>query len=103
MSLRHALATGALAPVLLAQGRRLRRTVPSLPEPAGARSGASGSGPLLRLLVAGDSAAAGVGAQTQDDALTGRIVAGLAPSFHVRWKLLAFTGAMTVDMLDHLE
>ena len=74
-----------------------------LPEPDGARDGASGSGPLLRLLVAGDSAAAGVGAQTQDDALTGRVVAGLAPSFHVRWKLLAFTGATTAGMLDHLE
>ncbi|MBK8121959.1 MAG: SGNH/GDSL hydrolase family protein [Sulfuritalea sp.] len=101
--MRHALATIALAPVLLAQGRRVRRTVALLPEPDGARDGASGSGPLLRLLVAGDSAAAGVGAQTQDDALTGRVVAGLAPSFHVRWKLLAFTGATTAGMLDHLE
>lgn len=103
MSLRHALATLALAPVLLAQGRRVRRTVTLLPEPEGARNGASGSGPLLRLLVAGDSAAAGVGAQTQDAALMGRVVAGLAPSFHVRWKLLAFTEATTADMLDHLE
>lgn len=103
MSLRHALATVVLAPVLLAQGRRVRRTVVLLPEPEGAREGADGSGPLLRLLVVGDSAAAGVGAQTQDDALTGRVVAGLAPSFHVRWKLVAFTGATTADMLDHLE
>lgn len=74
-----------------------------LPEPEGSRAGASGSGPLLRLLVAGDSAAAGVGVQTQEDALTGRIVAGLKASFHVRWKLLAFTGATTEDLLDHLE
>ena len=74
-----------------------------LPEPAGSRQGASGSGPLLRLLVTGDSAAAGVGAHTQDDALSGRIVAGLMPSCHVRWKLYAFTGATTADMLDHLQ
>ena len=103
MSWRHTLATIALAPVLLAQGRHVRRTVPVLPEPEGLRHGASGNGPLLRLLVAGDSAAAGVGVQTQEEALTGRIVAGLAASCHVRWKLLAATGATTAGMLDHLE
>jgi lysophospholipase L1-like esterase len=101
--LRHAIATIALAPVLLAQGRHVRRTVVTLPEPVGAREGAGGDGPLLRLLVVGDSAAAGVGAQTQDDALTGRIVAGLTDTLHVKWKLLAFTGATTADLLAHLE
>lgn len=69
----------------------------------GARAGARGSGPLLRLLVAGDSAAAGVGAQTQEEALSGCLVAGLADSFQVKWKLLAFAGATTADLLDHLE
>ena len=103
MSLRHALATIALAPALLAQGRHVRRTTPLLAEPEGAREGAAGSGPLLRLLVVGDSAAAGVGARTQDDALSGRVVDGLRASFHVRWKLAAFTGATTADMLDHLQ
>ena len=81
----------------------MRRTLALLPEAEGSRQGASGSGPLLRLLVAGDSAAAGVGAQTQDAALTGRVVAGLTASFHVRWKLVAFTGATTADMLHHLR
>ncbi|MCK9380442.1 MAG: SGNH/GDSL hydrolase family protein [Sulfuritalea sp.] len=103
MSLRHAFSTVALAPVLLLQGRHVRRSVALLPEPAGARAGAGGSGPLLRLLVAGDSAAAGVGAQTQEDALSGRLVAGLTASFHVEWKLLAFTGATTADLLARLE
>jgi lysophospholipase L1-like esterase len=88
---------------LLLQGRHVRRTVALLPEPAGLREGAAGGGPLLRLLVAGDSAAAGVGAQTQDDALTGRLVVGLRDSFHVKWKLLAFSGATTADLLAHLE
>jgi len=101
--LRHALATVLLAPVLLAQGRHVRRTTPSLAEPEGAREGAAGSGPLLRLLVLGDSSAAGVGARMQDDALSGRLVAGLRESFHVRWKLTAFTGATTAEMLDHLQ
>lgn len=101
--MRHAIATIVLAPVLLAQGRHVRRTVVTLLEPTGAREGADGSGPRLRLMVMGDSAAAGVGAPTQDDALTGRIVAGLTNSFHVKWKLLAFTGATTADLLARLN
>ncbi len=103
MSLRHAVATVALGPVLLAQGRRVRRTVPVLPEAEGPREGDSGSGPLLRLLILGDSAAAGVGARTQDEALSGQLAVSLAPTFRLRWKLLAFTGATTTDMLDHLQ
>lgn len=102
MSLRHAIATVALGPVLLAQGRRVRRTVPVLPEAAGPREGEAGSGLPLRLLILGDSAAAGVGARTQDEALSGQIAVSLAPSFRVSWKLLAFTGATTADMLKRL-
>lgn len=103
MTLRHALATAALGLVLLAQGRHVRRTVPTLPEPAGPREGECGGGPALRLLIVGDSAAAGVGARTQDEALAGQLAVSLAPTFRVRWKLLAFTGATTGDMLGHLR
>lgn len=103
MSLRHALATVALGPLLLVQGRRVRRTVAVLPEPLGPRAGAVGSGPPLRLLVVGDSAAAGVGARTQDEALSGQLAAALAPMFRLQWQLLAFTGATTADMLQRLR
>jgi lysophospholipase L1-like esterase len=101
--MRHLIATLALGPILLAQGRHVRRTVPSLPEPGGPRSGVAGSGPLLRLLVVGDSAAAGVGAATQDEALSGQLAVSLAPTFRLHWQLLAFTGATTADMLDRLR
>lgn len=101
--MRHALATVVLGPLLLVQGRRVRRTVPTLPEPSGQRQGECGGGPALRLLIVGDSAAAGVGARTQDEALAGQLAVSLAPTFRVRWKLLAFTGATTGDMLDHLR
>ena len=103
MTFRHALATVALGPLLLAQGRQVRRTVPELPEPEGAREGEGGSGPRLRLLIVGDSAAAGVGARTQDEALSGQLAVALAPTFRLRWKLLAFTGATTADMLARLQ
>jgi lysophospholipase L1-like esterase len=101
--MRHQIATIALAPVLLWQGRRVRRNVPVLPEPEGAREGVAGTGPLLRVLVVGDSAAAGVGAATQDEALSGRIVAGLRADFQVCWKLFARTGATAASTLRGLH
>lgn len=103
MSLRHAVATLALGPVLLAQGRRVRREVPTLPEPVGARAGVLGTGPDLRLLIVGDSAAVGVGARTQQEALSGQLAVALAPTFTLHWRLLAFTGATTADLLDRLR
>lgn len=92
-----------LAPLLLSQGRRVRREVPELPEPPGARAGELGAGPVLRLLIVGDSAAAGVGAATQDEALAGRLAVSLAPTFRLRWRLAAFTGATTEATLVRLR
>ena len=103
MTLRHALATVALGPLLLSQGRRVRREVPLLPEPPGARSGIAGEGPPLRLLILGDSAAAGVGAASQDEALAGRLAVALAPAFRVDWRLEATTGDTTADALARLR
>ncbi len=98
-----ALAQAALGPLLLAQGRRVRRTTPVLPEPPGAREGEAGEGPLLRVLVTGDSAGAGVGAASQEEALAGRLVAQLAPRFRVRWRVVAKTGATTASTIRHLS
>lgn len=102
MSLRHVLATALLGPVLLTQGRSVRRRVPVLPEPPGPREGLAGEGRALRLLILGDSAAAGVGAAHQGEALAGRLVAELAPHYQVGWRLLARTGATTADVLATL-
>lgn len=93
----------ALGPVLLAQALRTRARVPRLPEPAGPRSGLRGQGAPLRLLIAGDSAAAGVGAAHQDEALSGQLVQGLARSFNVDWRLEAKTGATTSETIAWLQ
>jgi len=92
-----------LGPLLLAQGRWVRRTTPVLPEPEGARAGIVGEGPAIRVLVVGDSAAAGVGAPSQDEALMGRIVAALRDRFRVEYRVVARTGATTASTLRHLE
>jgi len=94
------------AAVLLAQGRRLRRDTLRLPDAALPWTGeVSGDNPL-RLLVIGDSTAAGVGAATQDDALPGQLARGLAvrTGRGVRWEAMGRNGATARDLItDHLD
>lgn len=98
----HLLLTLALGPILLLQGAYARRKTPKLPEPPGARRGTTGSGPRLRLLVLGDSSAAGVGAAHQEGALVGRVVEALSATHSVEWTLHARTGATTEETLASL-
>lgn len=96
-------AAPVLAPILVAQGLRVRRRTPRLPEPPGDREGVAGAGPPLRLLIAGDSAAAGVGAGSQAEALSGRLVERLRGDYRVAWRLEASTGETTRDVLARLQ
>ena len=91
-----------LLPLLAAQAISARRRALRLPEPSGAREGSEGAGPQLKLLVLGDSAAAGVGVSNQRWALTGQLVAALSIDHRVEWRLLAQTGATTASALDAL-
>ncbi len=91
-----------LLPVLIAQGLMVRRRALRLPEPEGPRQGQMGAGPHLRLLIAGDSSAAGVGATHQDQALAGQLVRSLASNRLVEWRLEASTGHATADTLQRL-
>ena len=100
--MKHLLATVALGPLLLLQGRWVRRVTPVLPEAPGPREGRAGEGPPLRLLILGDSAAAGVGAPAQAEALAGQLASRLAPRFDQRWTLVARTGDTTRDALQTL-
>jgi lysophospholipase L1-like esterase len=118
-------AKAALAPVLLAQGRRLRKTALRLPEAHGARAGVeqgpctgvtddphAGSAPStpsdaapLRLLFVGDSSAAGVGVAHQREALaqpTAQHLARLAGRA-VHWQLVARSGVNTREALELLR
>lgn len=87
-----------LAPILLIQGLYVRKTIIKLPEASGARAGQRGDGPTLKLLILGDSAAAGVGAACQEQALSGSVVKALESHFTVQWTLLAKTGETTDSM-----
>ena len=95
-------ATLALTPLLLAQALYVRRTTPRLPEPDGERRGLTGNGRPLRLLILGDSAAAGVGVAHQDVALCGQLIRHQRPHFALEWRLLATTGDDTAEALSRL-
>jgi len=93
----------ALGPVLLWQGAGVRRKIRRMPEPDGPRTGVLGAGPLCRLLILGDSSAAGVGVAHQDAALSGQLLSALAEAWRVDWRLLAQTGWTTADAQAALE
>ena len=113
MSLGRALAL-PLAPVLIWQGRRVRRDTPKLPEACGPRAGLDNADKLcksgapakpLRLLILGDSSAAGVGASHQSEALSGQLRACLASTLAVplQWRVVARTGIATAEALALLD
>ena len=92
-----------LYPLLLTQGLWAAHRAPRLPEADGPRCATVGSGLPLRLLLLGDSSVAGVGAETQDDALAGQISRRLAKGRQVSYRVIARTGATTLDALKMLE
>ncbi|CAB3752066.1 SGNH/GDSL hydrolase family protein [Paraburkholderia humisilvae] len=100
-----------LSPVLLLQARWLRRTALRLPEAAGPRSGieaGAAQSPPLRILVVGDSSAAGVGVDEQSEALAQPVARLLAmrTGRPVAWQLVAKSGINTseaLDLLSHAE
>ncbi|MDE2147190.1 MAG: SGNH/GDSL hydrolase family protein [Burkholderiales bacterium] len=94
-----------LTPVLLAQAALTRRRLPRLPEAEGPRQGEVGAGPPLRLLITGDSSAAGVGVVSQRQALAGQLSRRVAErcAARVSWRLLARSGLNTLQTLELLR
>ena len=99
----YLLRTVLLSPILVPQVLWVRGRTPLLEEPEGPRRGRAGQGPELRLLIVGDSAAAGVGASHQDEALLGQLLQRLTPSYTVKWDLRATTGHKTADAIEVVE
>ena len=89
----------ALAPLLIAQAVATRRRAPVLPEADGPRQGrvGAGEGQAIKLLIAGDSSAAGVGVAHQEQAVAGYLTRTLAREARapVEWTLRARTGLST--------
>lgn len=86
-----------------ARKRKSCRSSSPRSEPPGLRAGATGCGSFVRLLVAGDSGAAGVGAETQDQALCGELVRCLSRHHTVEWCVLAANGLDSPGLLKLLQ
>lgn len=113
-----------LTPIYLYQGYKVKRDTVRLPEPEGERHGRvkltdaacqtkTGNDRTLSVMVVGDSAAAGVGSQTQQEALAGQLVPALqqqasdnqafAQQFAtLSWSVQATTGHTSFDILRRL-
>ena len=97
------LLTTALMPLVAPQALWVKYRAGQLCEAAGPREGQTGSGPPLRLLILGDSSAAGVGVAQQDEALAGHVTRMLSVHFTVDWRVLARCGDTTGKALRRLQ
>ncbi|MBU2954259.1 SGNH/GDSL hydrolase family protein [Marinobacter sp. F3R08] len=100
------LTTALLFPILFFQGKKARRTTPRLPEAGGSPSGQYGEGaPEKRILVIGESTAAGVGVETHNQGLASQ----LARQIHERtgqaiaWHTYGVNGIRLGALVRQLE
>ncbi|MCY0148240.1 SGNH/GDSL hydrolase family protein [Hoeflea sp. G2-23] len=94
-----------LLPVALIKGLGVRKTAPRLPPPPGLPRGQIGEGPAeIRLLVIGDSSAAGVGAAEIDQTLGPQLSALLhqATRKPVSWRTAGANSAIAEQIRDHV-
>lgn len=82
-------------PIMYWQGKRIRKSVPRLPEAKGS-SGVVGASnlPVLRLLLLGESTVAGVGVATHEEGFAGTLAKELADHYNVQvvWTVQARSG-----------
>lgn len=92
----------ALLPLLFLEGAWVRLMIPRLKEPSGPKNGVAGEGRPLRILIAGDSSAAGVGVSNPELTLYGRLAKHLEDSFRMQWQVVARTGWTTGEVTHAL-
>lgn len=90
-----------LAPVLVAQSRQLRRTIPRLPDAALPWTGTLAGPRPVHLLVLGDSTASGVGTDSQSKALPGNLARAIRERFGrgSNWEAIGRNGATAGDII----
>ncbi|MDF1607928.1 SGNH/GDSL hydrolase family protein [Hoeflea sp. YIM 152468] len=94
-----------LAPLALAKGLGVRKIAPRLPPPVGRLRGQAGTGAAeIRLLVIGDSSAAGVGASRIEDTLGPQLATSLhqASGKAVSWRIAGANSAIAAQIRDHV-
>lgn len=105
LRLASSLSLALLSPLLMRQGKRVRALTPRLPEASGPHRGeVGGAGAPVRLLVVGESTAAGVGAADHQEGLTGQLATRLAAETRrpVHWRVIGRNGATASTARDQL-
>jgi lysophospholipase L1-like esterase len=93
------------APFLYLQGQYVRRKIGRLPDAAGETSGTYGDdAEFARLLVIGESTAAGIGARTHETALSGQFARFLSRKIgkSVRWHVVGKSGITVRETINEL-
>lgn len=84
-----------LLPIMYFQGKRIRSTIPKLPEATGF-SGSTGQSltRVLRMITIGESTVAGVGVATHEEGFTGTLAKTLAEELKatIQWRVYAKSG-----------
>lgn len=90
-------------PIMYIQGKRIRKTIPELPE-ASKPSGVIGNGTRqFNLLTMGESTIAGVGVDTHQNGFTGALAKIIAQQgYSVKWKVVAQSGFTAAKVLSDL-
>ena len=90
-----------LGPIVLPQARRVRKVILHLPDAALPWVGEIPGQNPISILVIGDSTAAGVGAETQDEALPGNLARTLSSEWErgVSWRAIGENGATSEDIV----
>lgn len=101
---RLAMTLATAGPVLYLQGRKVRESVPQLPECFVAEGHLAGSGPPLRLVFLGDSIMAGIGHSDPQEILPAQLVRTLVEKTGraVEWRNLAINGCSSQSLLQEL-
>lgn len=94
-----------VSPFLFLQGQYVRRKVGRLPDAGGETSGRSGEEEALaRLLIIGESTAAGVGARTHETGLAGQFAKALGAKIErtVHWHVVSKSGITVSETIREL-
>lgn len=93
-----------IIPLLIWQGKRVKNTIPQLPEAIGTKGQVVVNEVFINLLNIGESTFAGVGVETHGEGVTGQLAKFLSEKTNrsVRWEVLAQSGYSAKKVLTEL-
>ena len=90
--------------LLIWQGKRVKNTIPDLPQAIGTKGQVIGNEKFINLLTIGESTFAGVGVRTHEEGVTGQLAKFLSEKINcsVNWEVLAQSGYSAKKVLTEL-